>query len=298
MKKILTIVLLALSLPGKAQLPALIPQPVQLKPGTGHFTITPATSIVVRDAEDTRIANLLRDYVQDRYGFQLPVSRQERTANVIRLNTRRFIKAPDKDAYYLQVDGNGIAIEGDTYAGTFYGLQTLLQLLPEQLGAPVKAGTEVKVKWKPGKSKVKAKSPQAATAAAAFQKLAVPQLLIQDYPRFKYRGMHLDVSRHFFPASFVKKYIDYLAAHKMNYFHWHLADDQGWRIEIKKFPGLTQMGAWRHGTIVGRYPGTASDNERYGGFYTQDEIRDVVQYAAQRFVNIIPEIDVPGHSSA
>jgi hexosaminidase len=110
--------------------------------------------------------------------------------------------------------------------------------------------------------------------------------------------MHLDVGRHFFPPSFIKKYIDYLALHKINNFHWHLTEDQGWRIEIKKYPNLTTIGAWRNGTIIGRYPGTANDNTRYGGFYTQDEVREIVKYASERHINVIPEIEMPGHSSA
>ena len=110
--------------------------------------------------------------------------------------------------------------------------------------------------------------------------------------------MHLDVSRHFFPASFVKKYIDYLAFHKMNTFHWHLTDDQGWRIEIKKYPELMKTAAYRNGTIVGRYPGSKNDNERYGGYYTQEEVKEVVAYAAQRHITVIPEIEMPGHASA
>ncbi|NDB53917.1 MAG: beta-N-acetylhexosaminidase, partial [Chitinophagaceae bacterium] len=111
-------------------------------------------------------------------------------------------------------------------------------------------------------------------------------------------GMHLDVGRHFFPVSFIKKYIDWLSYHKLNTFHWHLTEDQGWRIEIKKYPALTQIGAWRNGTIIGRYPGKGNDNIPYGGFYTQQEIKEVVAYAKDRFVEVIPEIEMPGHSSA
>src|SRR5260221_4499621 len=129
-------------------------------------------------------------------------------------------------------------------------------------------------------------------------KLQVPSVSVTDYPRFSYRGMHLDVGRHFFPVSFVKKYIDYIALHKMNYLHWHLTEDQGWRIEIKKYPKLTQVGAWRNGTIIGRYPGTGNDGLRYGGYYTQEEIKDIIAYAQKRYITIIPEIEMPGHSSA
>ncbi len=108
----------------------------------------------------------------------------------------------------------------------------------------------------------------------------------------------LDVGRHFFPIPFVKKYIDYIALHKMNYFHWHLTEDQGWRIEIKKYPKLTEVGGYRNGTIVGRYPGKSNDNIRYGGFYTQEEVKEIVAYAAKRYITVIPEIEMPGHASA
>lgn len=128
--------------------------------------------------------------------------------------------------------------------------------------------------------------------------LEIPAMSFSDYPRFLYRGMHLDVARHFFPVSFIKKYIDYLAAYKYNTFHWHLTDDQGWRIEIKKYPLLTQVGGFRNGTIIGRYPGKGNDSIHYGGFYTQQDIKDIVQYAADRYIDVIPEIEMPGHASA
>jgi hexosaminidase len=128
--------------------------------------------------------------------------------------------------------------------------------------------------------------------------LVIPNCIIKDYPRFPYRGMHLDVCRHFFPISFVKKYIDYLATYKFNKFHWHLTEDQGWRIEIKKYPALTTIGANRNGTLIGRYPGKGNDNKPYGGFYTQSEIKEVIEYAKERYIEVIPEIEMPGHSSA
>ena len=126
----------------------------------------------------------------------------------------------------------------------------------------------------------------------------IPAVEITDYPRFEYRGMHLDVARHFFPVEFVKKYIDLLAMHKMNRFHWHLTEDQGWRIEIKKYPKLTEIGAWRDSTLIGNYGSGVYDNVRHGGFYTQEEIKQVVAYAQKRHITIIPEVEMPGHSSA
>ncbi|RYF84794.1 MAG: beta-N-acetylhexosaminidase, partial [Chitinophagaceae bacterium] len=246
----------------------IIPQPVSVQTGNGQFVFSKKTVIAARDEADRKTAEYLNDYLQQVYGFKLDIDRQE-GKNYIRLTTKKFIQAPDKDAYNLTVTKDGISIEGDTYTGTFYGVQTLLQLLPTT-------------------SNSKPKTPN----------YSIPFVTINDYPRFSYRGMHLDVCRHFFPVSYVKKYIDYLALHKLNYFHWHLTDDQGWRIEIKKYPELTTKAAYRNGTIIGRYPGTANDNIRYGGYYTQEQVKEVVAYAASRHITVIPEIEMPGHASA
>jgi hexosaminidase len=189
--------------------------------------------------------------------------------NVIRLNFERLDK-PIPGAYQMTVNNKGVYIAGDNEAGVFYGMQTLIQLLPVP---------DARLKMRPNK-------------------LAIPYVSVEDEPRFGYRGMMLDVGRHFFPVSYVKKYIDYLALHKFNKFHWHLTDDQGWRIEIKKYPKLTSVGGWRNGTIIGRYPGNGNDNQRYGGFYTQEEIKEVVKYAAARYIDVIPEIEMPGHACA
>lgn len=266
MRLTLLFLLLSLHFASVAQTVNLIPQPVSLQLKGGQFTLSRQTVITAADEEDRKAARFLNDYLQQVYGFRLDVDRQE-GRNYVRLVTRKFIQAPQTDAYQLNVTADGVTIEGDTYAGTFYGLQTLIQLLP------VHEGT-------------------------AGDRLAVPFVTVQDRPRFAYRGLHLDVARHFYPVAFLKKYIDYIALHKMNYFHWHLTDDQGWRIEIKKYPRLTEVGAWRNGTIIGRYPGTGNDNLRYGGFYTQDEVKEVVQYAADRHITVVPEIEMPGHASA
>src|SRR5215218_2283755 len=246
-----------------SQAVTIVPQPVSLKTKKGTYTINAKTVIAARDAEDKKAAEIFNTYLQTYYQFTLPVV-ADATKGGIQLTTRKFIKAPDRDGYTLNVTNNGVTIEGDTYAGTFYGLQTLIQLLPLQ------------------KSNF----------------LKIPYVAVHDYPRFGYRGLMLDVGRHFFPVSFLKKYIDYIALHKMNYFHWHLTEDQGWRIEIKKYPLLTQKAAYRNGTIIGRYPGTGNDETHYGGFYTQGEVKEVVQYATERHVTVIPEIEMPGHSSA
>ena len=173
------------------------------------------------------------------------------------------------EEYKLEVAYNKIVISGKTPKAVFYGIQTLRQLLPVE--------------------KKEAKSTTSFT---------IPATIITDAPRYAYRGIHLDVARHFFSVDFVKRYIDILAMHKMNTFHWHLTEDQGWRIEIKKYPKLTEIGAWRNGTIQGHYPGTKNDNIKHGGFYTQEEIKDIVAYANKQHITIIPEIELPGHSSA
>jgi hexosaminidase len=241
----------------------IVPQPAKAVAGKGSFQLSVKTTLVLLDEGEQASANFLNDYLERFYGFRLKTAKEAST-DYVRLTTRRFIRPGTEGKYSLEVKPGSVNIEGDTYQGTFYGVQTLIQLLPID---------------------------RAAT-------LAVPAATIEDQPRFAYRGLHLDAGRHFMPINFVKKYIDYIAMHKMNYFHWHLTEDQGWRIQIKKYPRLTEVGAWRNGTIIGRYPGKGNDNIRYGGFYTQDEIRDVVEYAAKRYITIVPEIEMPGHSSA
>lgn len=170
----------------------------------------------------------------------------------------------NKEQYEIVVSDSEIVISALTNQGLFYGIQTLLQMVP-------------------------------------FEKkneIAIPWINISDAPKYAWRGMHLDVCRHYFPISFIKKYIDYLAHYKMNTFHWHLTEDQGWRIEIKKYPKLTEVGAWRNGSMVGRYDDQKIDDIKYGGFYTQEEIKEVVAYASQRHITIVPEIEMPGHSLA
>src|SRR5258705_5232141 len=242
----------------------IIPQPVSVKQPkiAAKFNINSSTQIVVEGSNLKNIAAYLNDYLRQFYKLQLKVVTNSASKNVIRLNFER-LDAPIEGTYSLTVNGNGIYIAGDNETGVFYGIQTLIQLLPVN-----------------------------------NDKLQVPFVSVTDYPRFSYRGMHLDVGRHFFPVSFIKKYIDYLALHKFNTFHWHLTEDQGWRIEIKKYPMLTQKGAWRNGTIIGRYPGKGNDGIKYGGFYTQAQIKEVVAYAQKRFITILPEIELPGHSSA
>lgn len=243
----------------------IIPRPVTMNlPGkAGSFTLNSATPIIFEGSGMENSANFLNDYLQEVYGFKLKISKQPASAKGIHLNFERMDK-PVAGAYTLQVDSKGISISGDNEAGVFYGVQSLIQLLPVQKSSS----------------------------------LVVPFVSINDYPRFQYRGLMLDVGRHFFSIDFVKKYIDYIALHKMNYFHWHLTEDQGWRIEVKKYPLLTQVGAYRDSTIIGHFPGIGNDRTRHGGFYTQEQVKEIVSYAAKRYITVVPEIEMPGHSSA
>ena len=203
-------------------------------------------------------AEFMQAYLRDITGLSLAIS-QKRTGKVtfIELTVSPKVTAPE--GYVLTVNKKGVTIAGGSAAGVFYGIQTLRKaVVNNQLFAPV---------------------------------------VITDAPRFSWRGMHLDCSRHFFPVSFVKKFIDLLALHNMNVFHWHLTDDQGWRIEIKKWPRLTTIGSQRSGTIIGTNS-DIDDGIPYSGFYTQAELREIVAYAAARHITIVPEIDMPGHMLA
>jgi hexosaminidase len=246
------------------QIISIIPQPVSVTVNKGSFRLDNHTVLVVKDSGDRSSADFFNTYLEKNYGFRLPVSEAAKK-NFIVLSTKKFVKAPDNEEHYtLTGTASAIILDGDSYAGTFRGVQTLIQLLP----------------------------------AGRSSFLSLPLVNINDQPQFKYRGLHLDVGRHFFSIDFVKKYIDFIALHKMNYFHWHLTEDQGWRIEIKKYPNLTKVGAYRDGTIIGHYPGRDNDSIRYGGYYTQDEIRQVVAYATARHIEVIPEIEMPGHAMA
>jgi hexosaminidase len=260
---VLFVLLTCVALPCFSQAPDIIPQPVEIKTPAGQFTISSKTELVLSGSGLENSAEFFNGYLQKYYGFSLKVVKDSKSKNVIRLN---FEKAehPVPGYYTMKVDKDGVYIAGDNEPGAFYGVQTLIQLLP----------TEKKTS------------------------LNIPFVEIKDYPRFAYRGAMLDVARYFFPVEYVKHFIDYLALHKLNHFHWHLTDDQGWRIEIKKYPKLTSVGGYRNGSLIGRYPGKGNDGIRHGGFYTQDQIKDVVAYAAKRYVTVVPEIEMPGHASA
>ena len=270
MKKLIVIALLFRYLLASSQNTLnLAPMPAEVKMGKGIFSINKNTLIVIEGKGQNKNTLVLNEYLKNTVGYKLQIAKKNTTSNAIVLNTNR-LDSKISGSYILESNSKATTISGFDDAGISYGIQTLIQLL--QTSNPL--------------SNVKKFS------------LSIPQLSIIDYPRFQYRGMHLDVARHFYPVSFIKKYIDYLAAYKFNTFHWHLTDDQGWRIEIKKYPKLTEVGGFRNGTIIGRYPGKGNDNLRYGGFYTQAQIKEIVQYAADKYITVIPEIEMPGHASA
>ncbi len=264
MKKIIVFILLIIQSNLFAQV-NIVPMPAEIKMGQGDFILSEKTKIIFGKGADKHAA-YLQQQLKDNYGLKIGSflyndQLPKQTQNAIQLFLRK--DSIRKNAYQLDVFKTAVYLDSHNDTLLFEGLQTILQL-------------------------IKTKNKQ----------LSLPQISIKDYPRFSYRGMHLDVCRHFFSVAYIKKYIDYLAYYKFNTFHWHLTDDQGWRIEIKKYPLLTQVGGFRNGTIIGHYPGKGNDSLRYGGFYTQAQIKEVVQYAAKKYIEVIPEIEMPGHASA
>lgn len=212
-----------------------------------------------------RNAEFLSEYIQQATNYApktKAIAAGEQVKNAIVLGLDPGIA--NKEGYVLTTTPEGISINGQTENGVFYGIQTLRKSIP---------------------------------AEAKGAAILIPAGEIKDEPRFSYRGMHLDVGRHFFPKEFMKKYIDLLALHNMNTFHWHLTDDQGWRIEIKKYPKLTEIGSQRSRTVIGRNT-QEYDNTPYGGFFTQEEAKEIVKYAQERYITVIPEVDLPGHMLA
>jgi hexosaminidase len=241
----------------------IIPVPVSINQNAGSFTLDKTVVLIAKNADEIKMANLFNTFIKSKVGYALNVSKtlQAKQKAIILTNVGAD-KLPN-EGYTLKVNPSQVELVGKD-AGLFYAMQTAIQIFTEKSG----------------------------------DKIVVPSVEINDYPRFKYRGAMLDVARHFFPLEFVKKYIDYLSQYKINNFHWHLTEDQGWRIEIKKYPKLTQVGSTRNGTIIGRYPGIGNTLTEYKGFYTQEEAKEIVRYAAERYVNVIPEIEMPGHASA
>ena len=240
---------------------SIIPKPAAVYRGEGQMIISPNTTLVASGADAKKVAEMFNYFLEKKYGFALKIA-SAAAHNAIALD----IVAGDKygdEGYQLKVNAAGATITGKK-AGVFYGTQSLLQLI-EKKG----------------------------------HQLDIPAVTIDDKPNFAYRGVMLDVGRHFFGIDEIKKIMDVMAYLKMNRFHWHLTDDQGWRLEIKKYPKLTSISAWRDSTIVGPYNKPfIYDGIRSGGFYTQEQAREVVKYAADRNITVIPEIEMPGHSTA
>ena len=274
----------------KEQLPIanydIIPQPKEThlsRDASEHFTLQPSTKTYFENGLQ-REAEFLSEYVNDIMGYTLNVLEYQGQSDgiVLKVVPEDFDQT---EAYEINVTPKQVTIEGADAAGVFYGIQTLRKSLPiSPIDSNQRTGQRGNDMGEPD-SKLSTLNTQ------------LPCGTIRDWPNFAYRGMHLDPCRHFIPLDSVKVYIDMLAMHNMNQFHFHLSDDQGWRIEIKKYPELTEIGAYRNGTVIG-HNGNLYDTIRHGGFYTQEELRDLIEYAAERHINIIPEIDLPGHMQA
>lgn len=248
----------------------IIPLPASLQKAEGQFLLQENT-VLVADAAAQEMATYFAAKIKPATGYELSIQTEEKTKNAIIFALDESIAA--EEGYTLSIKPDRVLLKARRPHGLFYGIQTLRQLLPKEIEQTQKVAP---LTW------------------------ALPAAEITDAPRFPYRGMHLDVSRHFFGVADVKQFIDLLALHKMNRFHWHLTEDQGWRIEIKKYPKLTEIGGFRKGTLIGHYNDQPHqfDQQRYGGFYTQEEIREVVDYAQAQFITIVPEIELPGHAQA
>ncbi len=280
MKKILwCIVAVALLLgcrEGKVREISIIPQPQKITETEGTFTFNSKTTIT-EYSDDSTFLNAV-SYLQERFGkaagFKFGCEQTSADDPTATSGENRIIFRKDnslkQEEYKLDITPERIVVASSAANGAFYAVQTLLQMLPNEIYSNEKRNC----KW------------------------SVPCATIEDSPRFSYRGMHLDVCSHFFDTTFIKRYIDLMAMHKFNVFHWHLTEDQGWRIEIKKYPELTEKGSVRKETVIGTLYSGIYDGTPYGGFYTQQEIREIVDYAAKRCITVLPEIEMPGHARA
>ena len=241
--------------------PNIIPKPISQTINNGVFVLDKNTSLEL-SGEFENVSTFLNSYLTETYDLKLT---SKKNNNQIIFKRNNSIK--NDEGYELKISENQIFIEARSSKGAFYAVQSLLQLLP-----------------------IKSDS----------KEITIQCIEIKDAPRFSYRGMHLDVARHFFSVKFIKKYLNLMAMLKMNTFHWHLTEDQGWRIEIKKYPKLQEIAAFRDETLIGHYSDQPHqfDGKKYGGFYTQEEIKDIVKYASERQITVIPEIEMPGHSQA
>jgi len=250
----------------------IVPKPLQVTPLEGAFELGSSTRILV--TESTRaVGKYLQEMLQPATGYPLAVTENpdgNGAPNAILLTTSKADASLGEEGYELSVTPGGVVLRAPHPAGVFYGVQSLRQLLPPEIESSTKVN---EVAW------------------------VAPAVIIRDQPRFRWRGMMLDTGRHMFPLAFLKRTIDLMALQKMNVFHWHLTEDQGWRIEIKKYPRLTETGAWRSASPrLGEME--EPDGIPYGGFYTQAQIREIVDYAASRFIKVVPEIEMPGHAVA
>ena len=248
----------------------IIPKPVSVKTFEGFFNINEATVLQYNfDIEKgALIIETLTTHLSDYYKMesiaQQAAKGKSKNSIFLQLSDNKKI---NKEGYKLKVNKNGVLIEASDLNGLFYGVQSLIQMMPSESGA-----REI---------------------------VEVPFAVVEDYPRFAWRGLHLDVCRHFMPKEFVFKYLDFMAMHKLNTFHFHLTEDQGWRIEIKKYPLLTEIGSKRKETLIGSARTSKEyDGIPHEGFYTQEDIKEIVKYAADRFITVVPEIEMPGHALA
>jgi hexosaminidase len=274
MKKLLVLIFLFSLTRTYAQNPviSIIPMPVEIKQTDGTYTLDKLSTISYDSQEAGKVAEMLAQKLNQSTGFSIKaVQGSSGTIKLILNNVA--VPQLGKEGYTLESSASGITITANQTAGLFYGMQSLYQLLPKE----IESKTPVSMAW------------------------SMPIVKITDYPRFGWRGMMLDVSRNFFTKEEVKQYLDEIARYKFNTFHWHLSDDNGWRIEIKSLPKLTSVGAWRvprFGQSGNRAQPKAGEAATVGGFYTQEDIKEVVKYAQDRNITIVPEIDVPGHSMA
>ena len=281
---------------------SIIPEPQVAEAGCGTgAVVSQNTLLLATGKEQQNSASFFKNYLLKYYGIEVQIvsSQKEidkkikkgKKSSIIEFAISKLDKTvqglPEygyepadlakEGAYFMKVNNGKATLYGANPQGLFYATQSLVQLLPTLTNG---------------------QKPEQPLSATGIGNLTIQEITVLDYPRFEYRGMHLDVVRHIYSVDYIKQYIDYLAQHKMNYFHWHLTDDQGWRMESKSHPKLNEIGSWRAGTIIGIFPGTGVDSTRYGGYYTIEQMEEVIEYAAQRYITIVPEIDVPGHSMA
>jgi hexosaminidase len=240
----------------------ILPRPQNIQAQKGFFNFSSTTQFDLSSVVGEKILTQLNNEINNIFGFQIKGTQPKFAGTIISFRINNQFK---DEEYQISITEKSISVEHGTKAYS-HAISSMIQLL---------------YFYSDKKNSAK-----------------IPCMLINDFPNFQWRGMHLDVSRHFFPVSFVKKYIDLLVLYKMNSFHWHLTDDQGWRIEIKKYPLLTEKGAWRNGSMIGHYREQKFDSLKYGGYYTQEEIMEVINYASERNIYVVPEIEMPGHSLA